>query len=1248
MNLNNKKGNSVMKRKHLFRIISLLITCVVLIGVLMLAAFATTDHNTVDIYRKNIIFDDKLQLMFAVNAPAYVEVTAKCGDKTVDIEYRGNKTIDGVDCRIYCTVDGWAPQNINETVTVTATANGKTDVLTYSVLMYLYERLNLDNLDPETEADRIAMYEALFAYAKATDKVVNNQNGKTPNDLDSYHYVSVVNGTLDGYNEWGMFKAGQTPFADIEHALELGENEIAKWSYTLNGENMGYISLDDLKTLAVEGAITVTAESVVKGTHTDHSMSKPITSEAELIEALTAGGSYYLTEDIAVNATVSTSAEVELCLNGHILSAAESNTSFSIIKVTSNAKLTLVDCDTTERVGYIENDVWTEGTKEDAEAVTIVGGMITGGHAEQGGAIYSTGTLEVYNIDFVNNNVTGEKAMGGAIYCTTNAKLNVYASNFVANSSAYQGGAIYVTSNADVYTVTDTNFIGNYVSNSSYGGGAIYNTAANGEYTRVSFIGNYSCKAGAIALHSGSEITINSMVAENNRAVLHTYVDSETQEEKSNNGIGGVFYINSSTLNLTEDSDEIVIRNNTAELGGAIYVEINKDVPVVNISGADFINNTANLGGAIYAAGSSVNIHGGSFSGNTATKEHGGAIYASTISQQITEVVIADNCTFTNNTATSHGGAVYLTHSSKIGSTLVMTGGSFIGNTSASGGAVSARTGASATFYGTDFTNNSVTGASEGGAIYAGYATLNVNGGTFTANTAKNGAAIYLVGDEDNYKVANATVDSATFTSNTATGNGGAIYIGGVSGASTLTVTNSTFGGANGLGNTAPYGGAIFAKDTVTLNVSKSLFEGNKATTYQGGAIRCDSITALNIMESKFVSNTATTEGGAVYMTGCASYEITDTEFAYNSTNWCKRGGGAIYMTSSKGTINNVTFTGNSSAKGGAVALHGSSVMTVNSMTATDNFAEAYTCTCTDNSNCNFGIGGVFYVGWSTLTINGTANIDDNTAVTGGAIYNDGGTVTLNETSFTENVASTAGGAIYSAGGNVTANGGTYTSNNATNTTGTTKGGGAICIVSKATATIAGATFTSNSSGYYGGTIAAYDSTLTIKADENGNKTVIENSKGATGSAICYKDGDDNQANGTYVINGLEVKGTNGTGSGVIYSNEGTISINDLTATNNYSKSGGLYHTSGGVSFEIKNSTFNSNDAPLGAINFAATSKTLVLENITLIGAKDTITGNYKATIVIRYTTEEEKTALTNATTLLGNATISYVDISAQ
>jgi predicted outer membrane repeat protein len=181
------------------------------------------------------------------------------------------------------------------------------------------------------------------------------------------------------------------------------------------------------------------------------------------------------------------------------------------------------------------------------------------------------------------------------------------------------------------------------------------------------------------------------------------------------------------------------------------------------------------------------------------------------------------DCTFTNNTSTYSGGAIYSN-----GNNITVNDSTFKDNTAKG--------------------ITGITGIS-GGAICS-TTKMTVIGSIFNGNTAPtgNGGAI------DNYGPS--TVTNCTFKNNIANlDNGGAIY-----NHDKLTVTNSIF-----TNNTAKnVGGAIF--NYATLTVTDSTFTNNNAHV-NGGAIENEG--NLTVTGSTFISNNAT-DGGAIYNIGDA------------------------------------------------------------------------------------------------------------------------------------------------------------------------------------------------------------------------------------------------------------------------------------------------------------------------------------------------------------------------------------------
>ena len=572
--------------------------------------------------------------------------------------------------------------------------------------------------------------------------------------------------------------------------------------------------------------------------HTESIVWIPITSIDELQESVKLGGYYYLACDLELTSALTLEADVAICLNGKILSRADG--AGNLIKV-EGYELTLTDCSETERVGHIDpaTSLWTEGAYTGdgtALAVTLKGGIVMGGNASYGGAIYvKTGSLTAYGINIINNISSTE---GGAIYAHT-SNVTLVGVSFVANSSG-KGGAIYTTdpdSTGKILITKDCSFISNSASGN---GGAVYLTGT------------------AVYNDDGSSFKSNSAAS------------------------GGAIYASG----VAEISGATFTDNTSTGHGGAIVA-----AKEINLYGCTFEGNTATTsgtanGGALYISGAFAEIEGCSFKDNGAGYR-GGAIYVT--STPADAEVVTKSCIFEGNSVSSNiGGAVYLTGTAiyRDGDADSNNGSTFKNNSAANGGALGSY--GTATLNGTKFESNEAT--ARGGAIYVAGKTVTVNGATFNSNVATtSGGAIYATASTLN-------VNNSTFEGNSATTSGGAIcvektnatlnVVGGTykenKVTSTATGTYTNMGGAIAIGasTTASISGnAIFTSNSgcasggavaaygsgATLTVNGATFEGNNAgnggAIYAGGA----SVTTIKAMTAK--GNKATSLGAIVYVT---------------------------------------------------------------------------------------------------------------------------------------------------------------------------------------------------------------------------------------------------------------------------------------------------------------------------------------------------------------------------------------------
>ncbi len=652
---------------------------------------------------------------------------------------------------------------------------------------------------------------------------------------------------------------------------------------------------------------------------------------------------------------------------------------------------------------------------------------------------------------------------------------------------------------------------------------------------------------------------------------------------------------------------------------------------------------SSNLGGAIYANGN-LNLYNVNFAGNKASS-NGGAI------DLVGGVMTAkgDNV-FVGNTAVGHAGAIYVTYATE-GPTgvLNMNGGTFAYNSAMGGGAVSIRSSCEASFDGSTFIGNSVSGyqvdaegngendgdGEGGGAIYVGYGALTLNNVTMTGNTSE------YVGGAVNALKSDVSVIDGSFNNNEAV-RGGAFNI---INNSTVVFTGTTFSENIATGEANTEGGGAINSEESALTLSAVTMDGNSAG-YYGGAINArkgtvvindntviknskgatgaalyfrEAGTSVTIIDATISDNTAT-NNGVIYMTQAGTLTVDRLTATGNDADQ----GGVFYVSGGTITLNNVIATGNN-AKNGGVLYAGGANITVNDST----FGEA------ENGNTASKDGGAIYSASGSTTVN-ASNISGNvTTANGGAIFVKGGSVTVGNDTVLNGNNATVGGAIYAEGGSVTLDGGVVLGdNNAEN-------GGAIYAVNGAEVNLAAVTLQNNVATTYGGAISVEGATLNL-----GTGTILEgNSAGSFGGALYihnYTYEVDNTPEGAeepvietvtlnanvtvdgasfnnntalrggaiyvaqneYTITNSQLLGNSATelnyGGGAIYSTESTGNLSEVTFVNNTSHKGGAVALHSGSEVNVSSMTAIGNQATLNSEEKLGVGGVFYLNNATL------------------------------------------------
>ena len=456
--------------------------------------------------------------------------------------------------------------------------------------------------------------------------------------------------------------------------------------------------------------------------------------------------------------------------------------------------------------------------------VTLTNATLINGKADNGGAIYNFGNLDLVHVNFVNNTAK----YGGAIM--NYAYGLVLDDSTFTNNTAKIGGAIY--NSADCFVVGNSTFANNTATSN---GGVIFNYG-------IGFVVGNSTFANNTATSKGGAIY--------------------------NYGIG--FVVGNSTF-----------ANNTAEDAGAVYNEGDNSV----VGNSTFVNNTAtSIGGAIINNGKLV-VDNSAFEDNAANY-YGGAIF-NWDDLQVTNSAFDGNDILVRNIRAmdnvDHGGAaIYNWKNGK----LDISKSNFTNNIKnyKNGnllvGAVA--TIGDATISDSYFVNNSGRwgGALSvmGGESSSATNFIDIDGTKFVNNSALYGGAMFVWGS--NYSISNSVFDNnSAFGKGNMTpnnNNGGALVVTQGNIPISGTIINSNF-----TNNKAQYGGAAWINEG-TVDISNSNFINNTATV-EAGAIGFEpaytKITAT-VYATNFINNTAGVDGGAIYSNG--DLRISDSDFDNN------------------------------------------------------------------------------------------------------------------------------------------------------------------------------------------------------------------------------------------------------------------------------------------------------------------------------------------------------------------------------
>ena len=518
-------------------------------------------------------------------------------------------------------------------------------------------------------------------------------------------------------------------------------------------------------------------------------------------------------------------------------------------------------------------------------AVTLTNVTLTNGKADNGGAIYNFGNLDLVHVNFVNNTAK----YGGAIM--NDAYGLVLDDSTFTNNTAKIGGAIY--NSADCFVVGNSTFANNTATSN---GGVIFNYGIGFVVGNSTFVNNSAADGAGAILNGGRGFVVGNSTFANNTA-------TSKGGAIYNYGIG--FVVGNSTFanNTAEDAGAVynegdnsvvgnsTFANNTAEDAGAVYNEGDNSV----VGNSTFVNNTAtSIGGAIINNGKLV-VDNSAFEDNAANY-YGGAILNN-------GKLVVDNSAFEDNAANYYGGAIFnwddlqVTNSAFDGNDILVRNIRAMDNVDHGGAAIYNWKNGKLDISKSNFTNN-IKNYKNGDRLVGAVATIGdatISDSYFVNNSGRWGGALSVMGGEFSIATNFIDIDGTKFVNNSAL-YGGAMFVWG----SNYSISNSVFDNnlAFGKGNMTPNnnnGGALVVTQgniPISGTIINSNFTNNKAQ--YGGAAWINEGT-VDISNSNFINNTATVKAGAIGFEP-AYTKITATVYATNFiNNTAGVDGGAIY-----------------------------------------------------------------------------------------------------------------------------------------------------------------------------------------------------------------------------------------------------------------------------------------------------------------------------------------------------------------
>ncbi len=368
-----------------------------------------------------------------------------------------------------------------------------------------------------------------------------------------------------------------------------------------------------------------------------------------------------------------------------------------------------------------------------------------------------------------------------------------------------------------------------------------------------------------------------------------------------------------------------------------------------------------------------------------------------------------------------------------------------------------------------------------------------------------------------------------------------------------------------------------------------------------GGGLYVQSA-VLNLVDCTIWGNRAQQFGGGIYLSGSDRFGLTGCTLTDNSVAdgdggaFANYGGGGMYAYYSSVSVNQSTFTGNSSDYRGGGMYAKMSTVNLSQSGFVGNAAELY--------------GGGMYNEGSTVSLD-DCTFSGNSASRGGGISSEESTATLSQSTFIDNSA-WYGAGLATRDATASLSHCIFTGNSANSV-----GGGALIDNHEAAVLIEDCTFSNNSAGWRGGGMSMGE-----EMEEGGGQATVSgclfagNTAGSIGGGMSVNGAMTNVIHCTFVGNTADSRGggmsVSGSDMGMELGTDSMVTVSHCTLAGNWAENGGGLDVYG-VTTTVSHCAFagNSADSRGGGMRVGTTfssgggdgySTTIKVSHCTLVG----------------------------------------------